>query len=165
MATLYELSENYAAFVEAYEQAETDDERAYVLDALTQMEGAITDKAEAYARIIISKEREADTLKAEADRLTAKRRAAENMAARLKAAMLDAMTLVDAQEIQTTIGKWRRRLNPYTCEIVNADEVPERYLIPQPPKVDKKAIIDEFKRTGEIIDGVDVRRNNGVIFK
>ena len=77
MATLYELSAGYASLLDMYDQAETEDERAEILDMLASAEGDITEKAEAYARIMKNKQAEADAFKAEADRLTAKRKAAE----------------------------------------------------------------------------------------
>ena len=165
MASLYELSAGYASLIDAYDSADTDEEREDILAMLATAEGDIADKAEAYAKIIKIKEAEARGFKEEADRLTKRRQAAENMASRLKAAMLDAMKLTDAKEIATPIGKWRVQLNPPSCEVVNVDMVPKVYHIPQPDKVDKKAILDAFKQTGEIPSGVEIKREEGVRFR
>ena len=165
MANLYELSAGYASLIDAYDAAETDEEREDILDMLAEAEGNIADKAEAYAKVIRMKEEEAKAFKAEAERLTARRQAAENMVKRLKAALLDSMKLTGTQEIKTTIGRWKVQMNPVSCEIVCDDLVPEEYRIPQPDKFDKKGLIDHFKATGEIIDGVKFTQKQGIRFR
>lgn len=165
MASLYELSAGYASLIDAYDSADTDEEREDILAMLATAEGDIADKAEAYAKIIKIKEIEAKGFKEEADRLTKRRQAAENMAARLKATMLDAMTLTGQTEIKTSIGKWRKQMNPPSCDVLNVDLVPKQYRIPQPDKVDRKAILDAFKLTGEIPSGVEIKREEGVRFR
>lgn len=165
MANLYELSAGYATLLDAYDAAESDEERDDILAILTQTEGAIEDKAENYAKVIRMKEEEAKAFKAEADRLTKRRQAAENMAGRLKAAMLDAMKLTNSTEIKTSIGKWRVQMNPVSCEVVDIDKVPMMYHIKQDDKVDKKTLIDHYKMTGELISGVEFKQEMGVRFR
>lgn len=163
--TLYELSSGYALMLDLYDSAETDEERQEILERMTEYDGDIAEKAEAYARIMRNKQAEAKAYREEADRLTEKRRAAEGVVDRLKCALLDAMKLVGATEIVTTIGKWRAQMNPWSVEIMDAESVPEQFLIPQPAKVDRKAILDEFRKTGEIIDGVEIRQSLGIRFR
>ena len=163
--TLYELSTGYALMLDLYDGAETDEEREEILDRMTEYGGDIAEKAEAYARIMRNKQAEAEAFKAEAERLTGKRRAAENVVGRLKEALLDAMKQVGTTEIETTIGKWKAQMNPWSVEVLDAVSVPERFLVPQPAKVDKKAILEEFKRTGEIIDGVELKQSLGIRFR
>lgn len=165
MASLYELSAGYASLLEAYDGAETEEERADIMRMLESAEGDMTEKAEAYAKIIRMKEEEAKGFKAEAERLTARKRAAENMVDRLKTAMLDALKLTGEKEIKTSIGKWRIQNNPWSCEVEDVERVPVRYRIPQPDKVDKKSLIDDFKATGECIEGVVFKQEMGIRFR
>lgn len=165
MSTLYELSKTYSDLLFLYETAEDDTTRERLLNDLASVGDSLTDKAEAYARIIRNKDAEAKALKTEADRLTEKRKAAENAITRLKAAMLEAMQLADVDEMPTSIGKWRTQYNPVSCEIINPESVPARFMIPQPDKVDKKALIDEYKRTGEVFNGVEFKQELGVRFR
>ena len=165
MASLYELSSAYASLIDTYDGADTDEEREEVLALLANAEGDITDKAEAYARIIRNKEAEAKSFKDEADRLTARRRAAENMVKRLKAAMLDAMKLTGQTEIPTQIGKWKIQMNPWSCEVRDIDDVPMEFHVHQPDTADKKAMLDYFKKTWEIIPGVEFKQETGVRFR
>lgn len=165
MLTLYELTVDYAAELVRYDLAETDEERAAILDEITRMQGDISDKAEAYARIMRNKQAEADALKAEADRLTAKRKAAENCVERLKAALYDAMRIADTDTIPTTIGKWRLQMNPYSCQVTDADAVPQEFHKPQPDKIDSTEILKRFRVTGEIPTGVEISRTMGIRFR
>lgn len=165
MASLYELSAGYATLIDAYDTAETDEEREDILKILTTTEGDITEKAESYAKVIRMKEEEAKGFKAEADRLTARKQAAENMAKRLKAAMLDCMKLTGTPEIKTSIGKWRLQSNPWSCEVVNIDRVPMEFHIKQEDKIDKAGLLKRFKATGELIDGVEFKQEQGVRFR
>lgn len=165
MATLYELSEGYAQLLDMYEQAETEAERADLLDLLANAEGDITEKAEAYARIMRNKQAEAEGYKAEADRLTAKRRAAEAVVERMKEAITTAMMMVGIREIGTTIGKWRLQDNPWSCEVVDVDAVPEEWHIKVDDKIDRAGLVKHFKMTGELIPGVEMKQTVGVRFR
>jgi putative NADH-flavin reductase len=148
-----------------YDQAETEAERQDILDMLASAEGDITEKAEAYARIMKNKQAEADGFKAEADRLTAKRKAAEAVVDRMKDAIATAMLMVGAKEIGTTIGKWRLQDNPWSCEVLDVDAVPEEWHIKVEDKIDRAGLVRHFKETGEMIDGVEFRRSTGARFR
>lgn len=165
MASLYELSAWYVNQLEAYDMAETDEEREDVLRFILDTEGDIADKAEAYAKIVRMKEEEAKGFKAEADRLTARKTAAENMAKRMKQAMLDAMKLTGIGEIKTSIGKWKVQMNPWSCEVVDIDKIPMEYHIKQEDKIDKKGLLAKFKADGELIAGCEFKQEQGVRFR
>lgn len=165
MASLYELSAGYALLLDEYDAAETDEEREKILAMLAEADGDITDKAESYAKVIRMKEEEAKAFKAEADRLTARRQAAENMVKRLKDALLGSMVLTGTSEIKTSIGKWKVAMNPLSCDVVDIDKVPMEYHIKQEDKIDKKGLIAHYKETGEIINGVEFKQEQGIRFR
>lgn len=163
--TLYELTEGYDSLLGMYDAAETPDEREDILNMLAEVEGDISDKAEAYARIMRNKQAEAEALKNESDRLTAKRRAAERVVERLKEAITDAMKLTCLREIPTSIGKWRLSMNPWSCEVTDPDSVPEEWHVPQPDKIDKAGLLKRFRETGELVHGVEFRQTSGARFR
>ena len=148
MASLYELSAGYATLLDAYDSAETEEEREDILELLESAEVDINGKAENYAKVIRMKEEEAKAFKAEAERLTARRQAAENVVKRLKAALLDGMKLAGKTEITTSIGKWRVQMNPLSCEVVDIDHVPMKYHIKQEDKIDKKGLLHDGRTFG-----------------
>lgn len=165
MASLYDLSAGYASLVDAYDMAETEEEREEILGLITDAEGDISEKAESYAKLIRIKQEEAKAFKAEADRLSARKQAAEHMVERLKKALLGGMVMCGMTEVKTSIGKWRVQVNPMGCDVIDPDKVPERFHIKQPDKIDKQAMIREHKATGEIFEGADFKQELGVRFR
>lgn len=165
MASLYELSAEYAEFLDAYANAQNEDEAAEILQSLVDIHGELTEKAENYVRVIKNVQSDVDGYKAEAKRLSAKAKAGENLIDRLKGAMLDAMKLTDTPVIQTSIGKWRLQPNPYKCVVTDWTKIPMEFREPQPDKVDNAGLIKHFKATGELFDGCEITQSMGVRFQ
>ena len=165
MASLYEISGAYAALLDAYDAAQDDDEREAIVAQLIAVDGDMSIKADAYARIIKSKEAESKAYHEEAERLDKKSKSAANVAKRLKQVMLDAMKLTNTTSIPTSIGKWYVQNNPWSCEVLDANKVPKEYHVPQPDKIDRQAMIKHFNETGEIIDGAKFEQKLGVRFR
>lgn len=164
MASLYDIGARYAALLEKMENAEGD-EALDVLDELAMMNDELEVKAENYIRIIKAKEAEAEGFDKEAKRLTAKKQAAENVAKRLKQAMLDAMKLAGKVELPTSIGKWKVQANPMSCEVLDINKVPQEWHIKCDDKIDKVGLIKHYKMTGELVDGCEFKQTEGIRFK
>lgn len=165
MASLYKLTDKYAELISALECAETEEETAAIWHRLDMMEDDIVDKAEIYARIIRNKQSEAAALKEEKLRLEKRQKAAENISENLKQRLLNSMQRIGVKEIQTGIGKWRIQLNPFHVNVLDESAVPEQFRIPQPDKIDRTALLNHFKETGELLDGVAFVREPGLRFR
>lgn len=71
------------------------------------------------------------------------------------------MELLGIEKIETELGKISIAKNPISVEVLNEDIIPDEYKeIVTTVKVDKKKIADNFKATGEIIDGVKIHTEN-----
>lgn len=71
------------------------------------------------------------------------------------------MELLGIDKIQTELGTLSIAKSPISVEIVNQLLIPSEYKeVVSEIKVDKKKIADNFKETGEIIDGVKIITNN-----
>ena len=162
---LYEMTDTYASLISQYEDAQSDAEREELLKAIVETEGDIALKAENYARLIKNAQADADALKVEIDRLTAKKQKADRLVQRLKDYLLFAMGIAGATEIKTAIGSFKVAQNPPKVCVVDINKVPVRFLIEQPPKVDARAIIAEHKETGELFDGIEIERKESVRFR
>lgn len=165
MARMYDLTAQWAALVDAYEAAQDADERAEALEALEGIEADMTDKADAIARIVRNYRAEVEGLKAEEQRLALKRRNRENAIERLQRVMLDAMQATGAEKVQTSIGKWSVQANPWSCEVTDLAAVPEEWHIKVEDRIDKRGLVEHFKMTGEMVDGVEYRQTMGVRFR
>lgn len=165
MASLYELSAEYAGFLDAYANAQSEEESAEILQSLVDIHGEMADKAENYIRVIKNVQSDVDGYKAEVKRLTAKAKAGENLIERLKNAMLDAMKLTNTPKIQTSIGKWVLQTNPMSADVLDWTKVPMEFREPQPDKVDKPSLIKRHKETGELFEGVEFKQEQGIRFR
>ena len=165
MASLYELGAEYAGFLDAYANAQNEEEAAEILQSLVDIHGELTEKAENYVKVIKNVQSDVDGYKAEAKRLSAKAKAGETLIERLKNAMLDAMKLTDTPVIQTSIGKWRLQPNPYKCVVTDWTKIPMEFREPQPDKVDNAGLIKHYKATGEVFEGCEVKQEVGVRFQ
>lgn len=165
MASLYELSAEYAGFLDAYANAQNEDEAAEILQSLVDIHGELTEKAENYVKIIKNVQSDVDGYEAEAKRLTKKATAGKNLIERLKNTMLEAMKMTDTPKIETSIGKWRLQPNPMSCNVTDPEKVPARFHIAQPDRIDKAAMIREHKATGELFDGAEFKQELGVRFQ
>lgn len=163
MASLYQLRQEYLDLLGQLDEAPEEAEQ--ILGQIEALQEDVGDKAEAYARIIQGKEREAEMYDAEIRRLQLLKSRAAGAADRLRGNLLDAMQAVEATEIRTSIGMWKLRTNPASVRVLDESRIPPEYLTPQPPKVDKRAILKAFSEDGEIIPGTEIRREKRVEFK
>lgn len=171
MAKLYELTDAYAGLVAMLDDCETEEQAFEVIAQIDAVTSDISVKAENYAKIRMNLKATADELnakaaifKAEADRLAAKAKCAENNVKRLNEYLLFAMELAGLKQIPTSIGKFYTQCTT-SVEVVDAWAVPEQFATKQPPKIDKNAIKKAFRETGELFDGVEIKETNGVRFR
>lgn len=155
--TLYEMTEAAKALYEMLE-AEEIDEKA-VADTLEGME--VDQKLESYCKLVRQFTTDAEQYKAEADRLTKKKKIAENAVARLKSNMLDYMTAVGKDK--ESAGLFNIRIaKSKSVAILDESKLPEEFLKPQPPKVDKdgirkKLLADETVDGAKLVTSVSVQ--------
>ena len=161
---LYELTEAYADLMLQLEEADNPVAQEKILQALANVGDAIADKGENYARIIKNEESDISMLDKEIKRLQAMKQAKENTVRRMKGNMYFAMEIAGATSIQTSIGKWRIQQNPPKVEVLDISRVPARFLVEQEPKVNKQAVLEEFRLSGELFDGLQIVRESGVRF-
>ena len=158
------LTGEYIQLMQMLEDASAEDE-AEIVAAMEAVTDDIEDKADAYARIMKNLLADVDALDVEEKRLKARRTALENRVDRLKSAIQNAMELTGAKKLKTSIGNWSIQKNPLSVSAVDVEKVPARFLIEQPPKVDRRAILEEFKQTGELFDGVTITQSESVRFR
>ena len=102
-----------------------------------------------------------DAMKTEEKRISEQRKALENRLTKFKEYVKECMEQCGATKIETSLGTLAVAKNPISVEIVNEDEIPSEYKQEVvTTKVDKKAISDNFKATGEIIAGVKINTQN-----
>ena len=151
--TLYELTEDYINLLEMAEDPDTDPEA--FADTLEGIEGAIEDKADGYAKVIRTLEGDAAACDAESKRLRNKKIAIENNIKRMKTALQYAMEATGKTKFKTALFSFGIQKNPAAVVMDEGyiENIPERFLIPQDPVIDKKAIKEALK-AGEDLEGI-----------
>lgn len=156
MASLYDLTGDYIKFAEYMEQVELEPEMQEALeDALNNLDEDIEIKLENYAKIIKNFESDIAGLKAEEERLAKKRKAMENSIKHMKERMTIAMQQTGKLDIKGELFKFKVQANPpaVVMDVNYIEDVPEKYLIAQDPKIDKKKLAEDLK-AGVDLDGV-----------
>ena len=152
MATLYELTNDWLMLMEMAE--DPDIEEDVFMDTLEGIEGEIEIKADGYAKVIKQLEHDAEACDAEAKRFTEKKKFIENKIDRMKKSLQRVMELTGKTKFKTELFSFNIQNNPASV-VVEADikDIPEKYLKPADPTVDKKLLKEDLK-AGVELDGV-----------
>lgn len=152
--TLYELTNDYAELLLMAEDPDTDPQA--FTDTLEGIEGAIEDKADGYAMVIRQIMADVAGLKAEIDRLTARKRAGENAIERMKETLQYSMQATGKTKFKTQLFSFNVQNNPASVVMDEQDieNIPERFLKYKDPEIDRKAIKDAIKAGDE--DAMDI---------
>ena len=138
--TLYELTSEYTELLAMLEDPDTDE--AVILDTLEGVGGELEEKADGYARVMRQMDADAAAIKAEEERLHNRRKSLENRSAWLKSRLQNVMELTGKTKFKTELFSFGIQKNPAKVVITDESRIGHDYLIPQPPKVDTKAIKD-----------------------
>lgn len=143
---LYELTEQWDAVFNMMEDGETDEQ--VIFDTLESIEGEIEDKADNYAKMIWNLQASVDVLKAEEERLYQRRKSTENHIQRLKDNLQANLEFIGKTKFKTDLFSFSVAKNGGKQPLSitdNLDEIPGKYLIPQPPKVNNDAVRELLK--------------------
>ena len=151
--TLYELTGQYLQLLALAEDPDTDPQ--VLADTLDGLDGEIEEKADGYAKVIRQLESDSAALKAEIDRLTARKRAIDNSIDRMKERLKNAMIWCEKPKFKTELFSFSVQNNPASVVIDAPDlaTIPMEYLIAQDPKIDKAKIKDDLK-AGKDLGGI-----------
>ena len=154
---LYELAQNYAQLLEMADDMESD----ALVDTLEALQGEIEEKAENIAKLVKNLEADAKIIKEEEQRLAERRRAIEAKVERLKAYLQQQLEVAGLQKVKRPTITVAIQNNPPSVEIADEKLIPSEFMIPQPAKIDKKAILERLKN-GEEIPGCSIKQTKGV---
>ena len=153
MSTLYQLTDDYLTLLEMAEDPDMDEQA--LMDTMEGIEGALEIKAEGYAKVIRTLEGDAAACDAESKRLRNKKQAIERNIDRMKKALQYAMEVTGKTKFKTALFSFGIQKNPASVVIDEGyiENIPDRFLIPQDPQIDKKAIKEALK-AGEDLEGI-----------
>ena len=128
-------------------------------DTLEGLSGELDVKAENYVYVIKEYEGQIENIKKEIERLTARKKVAENAIERLKNALLYAMQVTDTKKCGGKLYTISLRNNAPQLGQLDESRIPEKYFNEvTEKKLDKKTLLADAKlaeKNGKHIDGVD----------
>ena len=159
--TLYEINKAIEdAFYSAMDPETGEIISEEALEALDKLEEARADKVENIALFVKNLSAEAEAIKAEEEKLYARRKTAENRAKWLKDYLSNMLGGEKFKSARCSIS-FR---NTKAVNITNAAAIPEEFLIPQEPKVDKRGIGKALK-DGVVINGAELEERRSIVIK
>lgn len=145
---LYELKGQFEA-IDSMDLDTADDVQAYG-DLYNSLDCALRDKIQASCMVIRNMESEVDAIKSEIDRLTNKRKIAENRIAWLKGYMQENLEAIGLDKVDTDLFIVRIQANPPSvdimCELSDLADEYKRLKI----EADKTAIKEALKNGIEV---------------
>ena len=142
MATLYELTDEWLQLLQLAEDGEIDAD--VFADTLEGLDFEIELKADGYAKVIAELDHTIAALKAEEKRMSSRRKAMENHIEQMKKSLFEAMRSTGKEKFKTDLFSFSIRKNPASV-ILDTTDIPEEYLVPQDPVVNKKQIMADLK--------------------
>ena len=152
---LYKITAEFQALIADFD-GNSDDE---FIDKLNCLNAVFMSKANDCINYALNLKSDAMTIKAHCDEMTAKRKTYEQRAEKLLDYVLRNMQAVGVSEIKDRGGLYAAKIakNPPSVNVVNADEISNEFVkVEQVSSIDKKAILQHFKATGEIVAGVEI---------
>ena len=159
MATLNELTSDWKEVADMLLDPDMDEQA--VFDTLESIEGEINDKIDGYRSIMKMLDAFSEMSKKEAERQRARRQTYENRIRRMNERMLHTLTELGTKKIDTGINTVRIQKNPARVVIDHPESIPSKYLIPQDPKVDTRAIATDLKG-GELYAWAHLEQDDGI---
>ena len=150
MRTLYKLTEDFMQLLTLAEDESEDIEA--ILNTIEGVDYEIELKAEGYAKVIKELEAGNEALKKEEERLSGRRKSIEGNIKRMKQALQQSMEVTGKTKFKTDLFSFNIQNNPPSLVLDKGiEDIPDKYLIPQPAKVDN-AKVKELLKTGESLD-------------
>jgi len=163
--SLYEIALAYRA--DAEKLSDMDMDETTLADTLEGMSGELEVKAQNTAYVLRNLESSAQAIKDAEAQMTARRKAIENRASRIKDYLLTSMLVAGVQKIECPHFKLAVRENPPAVEVYEPGLIPSEFMRQPPipePVPDKKAIAEAIKG-GQDVPGCKATRSTRLEIK
>lgn len=147
--TFYDLTEEYMQVLRMAEDPEVDE--TALRDTLEGLSGEIENKVDGYCGVIAQLSSNAKGLEAQIARMEEMKASLERNIRRMKRTLQSNMELIGKPKVKTPLfSVWIQKNVPsLKLDTEDVSEIPERFLIPQAPKIDKAGIKDALKSEEE----------------
>ena len=152
MDALYNITNKIIDLMDKTENEELTKEEQSLLSQ--EVEKELINKSSSIIAYVQNNEALSKAIDDEIDRLTEMKKRLKNKTDKFKEQVLNNMDRLGIEKVTTNIGKLAIRKNPISVEILNENIVPDEFKKEVvKTNIDKTAIKNYFKETGEIIPG------------
>lgn len=152
MDALYNITNKIIDLIDKTENEELTEEEQRLLSQ--EVEKELINKSSSIIAYVQNNEALSKAIDDEIDRLTEMKKRLKNKTDKFKEQVLKNMDRLGIEKVTTNIGKLAIRKNPISVEILNENIVPDEFKKEVvKTNIDKTAIKNYFKETGEIIPG------------
>lgn len=156
--SLYNITNKFVELMDKAQEGELTEEEYNELGNELALE--LKNKSSNIIGYIKNSESLLEAMKAEEKRLADIRKQGEKKLDKFYKYVKENMERLGLQEIPTELGKLKITKNPMSIEIENEDEIPTEFKKEiTTTQIDKTAIKNHFKNTGEIIPGIRIINN------
>ena len=161
MTKLYKLTENYKIIQGMLDRDTEEITKEEILTTLASIEDEIEDKVASIGKLVLELKSDIESVKVEEARLARRRSGFAGKMEWLKNYLLVEMQTAKVLKVKQDVISVSVQDNPPSCEVFDLEQIPEEYIriIPEIKEANKKAMIEHFKETGEIIAGTDMILN------
>lgn len=155
MNSLYAITNNFVALMDKASNGEITEEEYNELGQELAVE--LQNKSVNIIAYMRNEESFVEAVKAEEKRLKEMREKVENRQEKFKQYVKENMERLNLPKVPTDLGILKIEKNPMSVEIENEEEIPSEFKQEVvTTKIDKTAIKNHFKETGEIISGIRI---------
>ncbi len=159
MNSLYNITNNFVALMDKAQEGTITEEEYNQLGQELALE--LQNKSANIAGYIQERTSLIDAIDTQIKRLQELKKSETVRVDNFKEYVKDNMNRLGITKIETELGTLSIAKSPISVEIINEDEIPAEYKEEVvTTKVNKKAIADNFKATGEIPSGVTIHDSN-----
>lgn len=153
--SLYNITDKFIEIMDKVQDGEITEEEYNELGQ--ELAVALQNKSIGIIGYIQNKEALIDAVDTQIKRLQELKKAESNSIDKFKQYVKENMEKLGIQKLETEIGKMSITKNPLSVEIQNEDEIPAEFKQEVvTTKIDKTAIKNYFKETGEIVPGTRI---------
>ena len=158
MAKLYKLTEQYLTIEGMLDREIEYISQDEIKETLANIKDEIEDKVASIGKLVLELKSDIESIKAEEDRLAKRRSGYTSKMEWLKNYLLTEMQIANVLKVKKDVISVSVQNNPPSAELVDLELLPEQYvrIIPERREPDKRAIIEHFKETGEVVPGIDI---------
>lgn len=156
---LYEITDS---FIDVMNKLESGELTIHEADAIqTELEKALMIKSNDIIGYYLDRKSLIDAIDTQIKRLQEYKKIETNKLDRYKDYVKSSMEVLGIEKIETGAGKLQIARSPISVDIIDETLIPDEYKeVVTEIKINKKKIADNFKATGELIEGVRINYEN-----